>query len=640
MVTNQEISKLNYPIWESIYNKNSISKINLSNINLSNTETIQIVINNIKSFIFPRFNQKESSFLYKKYYKFTFETEIFEEIQCMYNIFNPIYDEETSIVYLFSFQNQFEEYIKIIEFNIKTEELRILRSSGIFPDAGLLNNGIFWFKNQKIYVGSHENKEIYTFCSIAYEWNIERQINSNISDMLSNSSSYFMSFYLQKRVLLIENLNNKKGFNIFELDQFNNKLNKLKFFNYENSSFTMILSMICMSSNNYNMILFYLYDSFFVFDLHTNEILQLKHLINHPHFPHISHIPHLHIPSCLSYINIENLILIPNYKQSKLYLVTFTSSSLSSDSMSLSVDIYKTSNTYIQSNNSFEYINHYRSYSKEDNNFSYLLNNKPSSDYLIHFSDKSKQKDIYLDKRVLESLSFEVKSIVKEKENKSTTVISSKKVNSSKQQIMEMYFSNTSPIGASNLILLIYSNFNETHLKAITIDVYDEIFLFLKQFSAENTILKLCFLMKNILSNENCLGLYDISIKYNLQLLNELCKVYISNRISESCVLNDEGNSLSEGIDAFFSICHQKIYDFKYISKEMLLRNFCLHRNMVISAETSLVNVEICQSNSFRDRICSIINDNSNRLFNKVDIGNNLQVMKMRICLECNSIIR
>ena len=308
----------------------------------------------------------------------------------------------------------------------------------------------------------------------------------------------------------------------------------------------------------------------------------------------------------------------------------------------------KTSNTYstfnTNDNINKDYLCYNEQYSTSSGKFDYtsLLNIKQYSNSLIHFSNSNKQKDFYTNKLIMSNLCYDVKKIFKADKNKN---LNNKQKKSNK--VEEYYFSNTSPLGASNFLFLIYSLFNENSIN-LNIEILNEVILFLNQFQAFSVIEELVYHIgqhNNIINIDNVLMYYNFAFKHNLIQLKNICNNYR--------ILNNINFNTVEDLNNYniINIESSNKHSYDSIISSSMLDLLCNHLTKVIEIEVNNINIK--QNNSY---ILDNNNNNNNKnslniqdikeiVFNNKNNNNlfklnkNKNTLKINICLECNKII-
>lgn len=271
------------------------------------------------------------------------------------------------------------------------------------------------------------------------------------------------------------NYSNKTGINTDEENLFTNfsltRISESKIIIYNNfntnKSFTTKNNNLSNTINteDYDNYTFSLNSCFYLLDLSTNELSLIKNLMFHPE---------IEMNTNLHLLSSDNKTLYAFGK------------SIYDDSCFS----FKTKNTYLnnselyisENNNNFKTMNIAENITITNNETEYLslLNSKTCSNALVHFSNDNKQKDIYIDKRVLSNLSHDVYVIMN----------STPKTNSnmkSKKNFQDYFFSNTSIIGASNALILLYRSFYYKNMN-LNYEVFEEVFSFFTQFQSDSVV--------------------------------------------------------------------------------------------------------------------------------------------------------
>lgn len=615
--TNANIySSLNFPIWEKVYSTaDFLGKVP------SNFKTVEY---NRSLIIFPNGIGKEGVY---RYFTFNYESESFNEYSLNWDCSFAAQDStQHQIIYLFSYDSEQKksQHIKVFEFNAQSNEVRFLKSNGSVPYY-LNEEYVTWYRGEKVYYINYSSQkqcgstgmksidfaslEIYSFCTITYEWNIEQSLNTSMTNTNNiskqdkqlglSTNSYCLREVMQDKdtMLLIGFLENsskltkqtiqkaeKLSIDLYELSLMTYKLTKKEIkqsFSLESVERNQLKFNSSLYSKENNSILLHFNLATFIYDLVTSECFMVKRLIYHPTIPFPS-------SSVMFEYSQQIYILSSQFNHYEDCLAMKARSSLF------------TSQFKCDSIAMFQYSN--------------LLNYKNSCDSLFHFSDESRQKDIYIDRRVISNFSSEVKLLLDE----------NRKINK-KGSLNEYYFSHTSPSGASNALLIIYYNFLESAL-GISPEIYDEIFSFLYQFKAVSVLSLITQAISVILNSQNCCQFLDLSMKYRNAKLSRICRKFIGDL--------DEKQKAS-----LFGSSAKKLESFISLSADVLKKYFCSHSNTLISCELSKVQVLKYADENAKNQLFPILTgattgDEDESYFSSKD-----NMIVARICMECFSIV-
>jgi hypothetical protein len=218
-----------------------------------------------------------------------------------------------------------------------------------------------------------------------------------------------------------------------------------------------------------------------------------------------------------------------------------------------------------------------------------LLNNKEYSDIIFVLSLDERDKEMFVNKKVMFNFSLPLKNIM---------------INYS-QNSNYFNFHDFSFIGVYNSLKFIYSNFNE-NLNNLDMEIINEMIDIIIKYRAK--ALLLIVLDRLTISNENVLSLYELALKHNLEELKTQTYSYIG-----------------ENLDYLFK--KEKNVEESFGLKKLLFENYFCSHSITIQANCLGFDIKNITSTTL----------SSENLMEIKDICKN---NKMTFCLNCKKIIQ
>jgi hypothetical protein len=205
-----------------------------------------------------------------------------------------------------------------------------------------------------------------------------------------------------------------------------------------------------------------------------------------------------------------------------------------------------------------------------------LLNNKDHSDMILVLNWDDRNKEIFLNKKVMYNFSFQLKNILI----------------SYSQNSNYFYFNDCSFIGVYNTLKFIYSDFND-NINAYDLEIISEMIDIIIKYRSKSLLL--IVLARLSITNENAIILYELALKHNLDDLKERAFGFISENLG---LMFKKEKYVSESPEL-----KKILYENYFCTHSITIQANCLGFDVksiassTLNAEKILEMKELCQDN-------------------------------------------
>jgi hypothetical protein len=205
-----------------------------------------------------------------------------------------------------------------------------------------------------------------------------------------------------------------------------------------------------------------------------------------------------------------------------------------------------------------------------------LLNNKDYSDMILVLNWDDRNKEIFINKKVMYNFSFQLKNILISYSHNSNY----------------FNFNDCSFIGVYNTLKFIYSNFTD-NINNYDLEIISEMIDIIIKYRSKSLLLIVLSYLN--ITNDNALILYELALKHNINDLKERTFGYISQNIP---LLFKKEKNVNESMEL-----KKSLYENYFCNHAIVIQASCLSfdiKNIVTSTLTSekLLEIkEMCQDN-------------------------------------------